>query len=75
MQSRSLGGAEPPGRRRSTRCVRAIDANVVDEQPLRLEKGKYVRAVAVRDDASQLTSLVSPSVEISPSAEDSKKGP
>jgi len=37
---------------------------------LELEKGKYVLAVAVRDEASQLTSYVSTSVEIDPPSGD-----
>ena len=42
---------------------------------LELEEGKYVLAVAVRDEASQLTSYVSTSVEVSTPVEDSKSGP
>lgn len=42
---------------------------------LRLEEGKYVLAVAVTDEASQIVSYVSTSVEISPPDEDPGSGP
>jgi len=65
-----------------TRTTYQIPEPVGEDDPLidmvlslELEKGKYVLAVAVRDEASQLTSYVSTSVEISPPAEESKTGP
>lgn len=42
---------------------------------LELERGRYVLAVAVRDEATQLTSYVSTSVEVSPPSAASKPGP
>jgi len=64
-----------------TRITYEIPEPVDEDDPLidmvlnlELEKGRYVLAVAVRDEASQLTSYVSTSVEISPPAEDPEKG-
>ena len=42
---------------------------------LELEEGRYVLAVAVRDEASQLTSYVSTAIEISPPVNESSSGP
>lgn len=65
-----------------TRTNYEIPEPSMDDDPLidmllslELAKGKYVIAVAVRDEASQLTSYVSTSIEITPPEETPNTGP